>query len=246
MKYSILLTIYLCLTGCGIKLGIPPRENFVFNYEPKVVAPPMSSDTTFSLIVTRFFIPAPLFKNFVASIQGDTRDLLTSKGFVFAGQYDTYDRMTLMIKEATDLVLSVNVNFTINGSDVEWITYLVADKLQEELGFETKPEGTITIQGSVSLAIHESLTNELLSIKNISIKPISVEIPYMLTSFDITGDNYLFTSLMKNSNAFRSEVGTSMVVQYKTVMDTISDYLDAVDIKAVMRSAKEFRMRKVH
>ena len=216
-----------------------------------MVAPPMSSDTTFSLIVTRFFIPAPLFENFVYSIQGDTRDLLTSKGFVFAGQYDTYDRMTLTIKEATDLVLSVNVNFTINGSDVEWITYIVADKLQEEFGFVDKPEGTITIQGSISLAIHESLTNELLSIRNISIKPIAVEIPFELSSFDAPAikylnNNSLFTFLMKSKNAFRSEVGTSMVVQYKTVMDTISDYLDAVDIKTIMRSAKELRMHKVH
>ena len=241
-----LLTMCLCLAGCGIFAG-SPRENIVFNYEPKIVAPPMSSDTTCSLIVTRFFIPGSLFESFVDNIQEDIKELLTSKGFDFAGQYDTYDQMTLTEKKNTDLVLSVNVNLMVDGNDVKWTSGVVPYKLPDDLEFKEKPKGTITVQGSVSLAIHEGLTNELLSIKNVSIKPITAEIPFMSPRFDAPmDDNSLFTHLLKKKNTFHSEVGKSMMVQYKAIMDTISDYLEPADIKTVMRSAKDLRMDKVH
>ena len=140
-QFSIVIVVCFIITGCASRYVQPPRETITFDYVPKAEAPPGSADVTFAIVGTKFIAPtihqqmmllqqgvvlpstSPpplLFQKLVNNMTSDFEEVLTARGFTVRGSYRTLDEMIYPDKEGSDLILTAQVKFSADTSEIEY------------------------------------------------------------------------------------------------------------------------------
>ena len=270
MKFSNLLTnsiiAIICvfvLVGCAAKTAELPRETIVFDYTPESEAASGSANVTFAVVGTQLVKPAqpeqmqlpshppgPLFVDFATTITKDFMEVLGAKGFGVRGPFKTYNDMVFPDKEGSDLILTAEVLF-----DVDHSIQLSQPFLLALLSSKTRPApyrivGTATVKCDVNLVVSESLTNERMWIKSISIEPFTIPLEsyHMYQKQDLSEQFEKYGTIemiLKNENKFHADFGHALKARYKEILGKIYTYLDPREMTIVKNQSLEIRKRKV-
>ena len=227
---SFMAMISVFLAGC-IPANIepePPRAIVNFDYTPPSEAIPGSADATFAIVGTRFDTPISLFRTFASNMTKDFGEIVTARGFGVRGPFMTYDDMTYSDKEGSDLMLTAEVEFSSDTSQIQYSSFGI-------------PSGSVTVKCHISLMVSESITNERLWTRSIAITPFTVS----LISRKAYTTRASLANLLVNENRFYSDVSQALEVQYAEIMNKIHGYLEAKEMAILTQSARDLRKKKV-
>ena len=227
LQLSIVAVVCMMVAGCAPIEPEPPRAILTFDYKPREAAPG-SADVIFAVVGARIDTPVGLFRDFARNMANDFGETLTARGFSVKGPFQEYDLMTYSDKEGSDLVLTAEVEFT---SDLTQLRYTVFSKII----------GPLTVSCHVNLVACESLTNNRLWTKSITITPVRVEI----ASRKAYPNGVNLHTLLVNENQFYTALGRALEAQYTEIMNRIYGYLDPKEMAIVKQAASKLREQKV-
>ena len=228
LQFSIVTAVCIIIAGCAPLEPEPPREVITFDYTPLGEAVPGSANATFAIVGAQFETPVPLFKTFVSNMTKDFGEILTARGFSVRGPFIEYNDMTYSDKEGSDLILTAEVEFSSDTSQIRYSSLRI-------------PSGSVTVKSHVNLIVLESLTNERLWTRSVAITPFTVN----LLSRKAYTVRATLAALLVNENQFYSDVGRALEAQYTEIMNKIYGYLDSKEMVNVTQAARELRQRKV-
>ena len=227
LQFSIVASICVLIAGCATIEPEPPRAIITFDYKPRE-ATPGSADVVFAVVGAQIETPVGLFGDFARNMANDFVEILTARGFSVKGPFQEYDLMTYSDKEGSDLVLTAEVDFT---SDLTQLSYTTFSRVN----------GPLTVSCHVNLVARESITNNRLWTKSIAITPVRVE----LASRNTYPNGASLHALLVNENQFHQTLGRALEAQYTEIMNKIYGYLEAQEMKIVKQAALDLRKRKV-
>ena len=239
MRYSALycgiavIVACIVLTGCAVHVEPePPRAIITFDYSPPETMPG-SANLTFAVVGAKivggeYGTPIPLFKTFASNMTKDFGEILTARGFGVKGPFQNYDIMTYSDKEGSDLILTAEVEFS---SDTTQIRYSSIGRLR----------GLIIVSCHVNLVASESLTRNRLWTKSVAITPLTVE----LISRNVYPNGANLATLLINENKFHNDLGRALEGQYTEVLNRIYGYIDPEEMASVGQAAQKVRTREV-
>ena len=229
-QFSVIVVVCIIIAGCVTTTvePEPPRAIVNFDYTPPSEAIPGSADATFAIVGTRFDTPVPLFRTFASNMTKDFGEILTTRGFGVRGPFMAYDDMTYSDKEGSDLMLTAEVEFSSDTSQIRYSSFGI-------------PSGSVTVKCHVNLIVSESLTNERLWTRSIAITPFTVN----LLSRNAYSVRASLATLLVNENRFYSNVSHALEAQYTEIMNKIYGYLDAKEMAIVTQSARDLRKKKI-
>ena len=267
---------FIILTGCA-KPPQPPRSMIAFDYTPPSEDDAGSADVTFAVVGAQLLTPqqqgvsqlvhqapVPLFDDFTDNMTKDFMELLSALGYGVRGPFQSYDDMIHPEKEGSDLILTAEVDFKLDGSRVG---YEYQINLSKDDGFELK--GSVTVQSHVNLIVYESLTNTKMWTKSIAIDPVTVQlnshhdytmaalVTYAAKYGKVVGVDHPkkgqgipfgipVTEFLQHENKFYSDVGHALQDQYADILKGIYDYLDPREMDMVKNQSLELRKKKVY
>ena len=218
----------------------PPRAAIVFDYTPSRDTTAGSADATFAIVGARFETPVSMFNDFASNMTKDFQEILTTRGYGIKGPFKTYDEMTYPDKEGSDLVLTADIDFNSDTSQLSWINVDVLYKEQEQPQYY-RATGSVTVNCHVNLKAYESLTQEVMWTKSVAITPVVVK----LVSHEKYPSQANFEGQLKEDNRFHADLGKALKSQYEEIMGKISAYLDPREMAIVKKQAQELRKKKV-
>ena len=211
-----------------------------FDYNPST-ATAGETGITFAAVGSQFEIPfgqtaIPLFERFADNMADDFGEIITARGYTLRGPFQTFDDMTFIDKDNSNLILTAKVDFKsdLSGTNVlyhnPWMgmsSYIVS--------------GNVSVLCRVSLIISESLTNEKMWTKSVNIRPITVDLTPM---GGYPSRNITIADILKNDNQFYTELGKQLGRQYYEIMNRTYGYLDPREMTMISKQAAELRKRK--
>lgn len=236
MKFTTLCLAIVSITIAGCLATTvqpePPRAIITFDYSPPETMPG-SANLTFAVVGAEIVggsrgTPIPLFKTFASNMTKDFGEILTARGFSVKGPFQGYDIMTYSDKEGADLVLTAEVEFS-------------SDTTQLRFSSIGRVSGLIIVSCHVNLVAYESLTKNRLWTKSVAITPITVE----LISRNVYPNGVSLATLLVNENKFHNDIGRALEGQYNEVLNRIYGYIEPEGMATVGEAAKKLRKQKI-
>ena len=228
LRFSVIAVTFITLSGCAVHVDPePPRAIITFDYTPPE-ATPGSADITFAVVGAKVETPIPLFETFASNMTKDFGEILTARGFSVKGPFEVHDRMTYSDKQGSDLVLTAEVDFS---SDTTQIRHSPIGRLN----------GPIIVSCHINLVAYESLTKNRLWTKSVAITPLTVE----LISRKAYPNGANLATLLVNENKFYTDVGRALERQYTEIMNRIYGYIEPAEMASVGQAAQKVRTREV-
>ena len=227
LQFSIVAAVCIMIVGCASIEPEPLRAILTFDYNPQE-ATPGSADVTFAVVGAHIDTPVELFMNFARNMANDFGEILTARGFSVKGPFKEYDLMTYSDKEGSDLVLTAEVEFTSDLTQLGYTTF-------------SKVKGPLIVSCHVNLVARESITNNRLWTKSVAITPVRVE----LISRRAYPNGASLDTLLVNENQFYTTLGRALEAQYTEIMNRIYGYLDPKEMAIVKQAAQKLREQKV-
>ena len=238
---KIMRSIYDYLNPEVIASLIPPPEvdrvAIAFDYTPAEKAKPGSAGATFAVVGARFDTPVPLYSDFARSMAGDFGEILTTRGYGLRGPFKTFKEILYPDKLASNLILTTEVKFETDRTQIKWSPVEVLFKTEEKEHY--RASGSMTVKCQVNLVVAESLTNETLWTRNIAITPTIVK----LVSTENYPSHANLNGQLEHDNKFHADVGNALSKQYDEIMKTIYDYLHPGEMALIMKAAADVRKR---
>ena len=98
-----------------------------FDYNPSTDATAGETGITFAAVGSQFEIPfgqssVPLFERFADNMADDFGEIITARGYTLRGPFHTFDDMTFIDKDNSNLILTAKVDFKsdLSGTNVLW------------------------------------------------------------------------------------------------------------------------------
>lgn len=232
-RFSIIVVTFVALIGCAIHVEPEPsRAIITFDYSPPETMPG-SANLTFAVVGAEIVggkrgTPIPLFKTFASNMTKDFSEILTARGFSVKGPFQNYDIMTYSDKEGTDLILTAEVEFS-------------SDTTQLRSSSIGRVSGSIIVSCHANLVAYESLTRNRLWTKSVAITPITVE----LISRNAYPNGASLRALLVNENKFHNDVGRALEGQYTEIMNRIYGYIEPEGMAIVGEAAQNLRKQKI-
>ncbi len=287
-QFFLTLTVVICFAvfaGCGLP-AMPSREPITFDYAPTAEAAAGSAEVTFIIVGAQLAKPvqqnsgqasqvqSPLFNDFASGMTNDFMEVLNARGFGVTGPYKTYNEIVHPVKEGNDLILTAEVNLTTQMQDIRLGKLHVGKSLFDTTRYRTLV-GSVTVICDVKLLLSETLTNEPMWTKNVTLDPfvvemdsaypfyseeelISLAVQYGQVSVppggSVTGRTYRtrvfpncpISLFLEKDSKFHSNFGRALKTQYREILHVVYTYLDPREMAIVKNQAMELKKRKVY
>ncbi|MGD9549209.1 MAG: hypothetical protein AB7V45_16915 [Candidatus Krumholzibacteriia bacterium] len=223
-----------CAPSTNVKTEATPAP--VFNWDPATTAAPNSAAVTFGIVGGEFGEDAGWgryypFSTFRTNMQGDFDELLTARGFITTGPFDTMEEMTYPDKKNCDLILVPDLDLTVpvQGLAFQEHTVLLGPKYWTI-------NGTAILGGRVTLSVVESLSGTKMWNKSVAIDPVTV--PYQgKTKFESPvglSPNY-------GDEGMAAALAPHLEKAYMAILDKAWTYLDPEEMAVVKQQAMEVK-----
>ena len=235
------------LIGCATS---KPRQNFSFNYESTGVEPG-SAEISFAILDFSVDIEttpepsirqsnrnpkgeSPLFNTLSRSIERDFQELLSTYGYGVKGPFRTYDDMTYPDKEQSDLIL------------LPGIKILFSQNINWKEGYQIGSNSSVTVDISFFMVLLESLTKERLWVKDITLEPVTVSLPFKVLGATKYGGVPSLEVLLAYEDDLHAALGSHLSTEYNMVLKRMSSYLHPKEMEIVKNAAMRVREKKVY
>ena len=240
LHICIISMVCVIIGACASTKVEETRAVLNFDYTPPEVTSG-STDITFAAVGSEFEVPfgekaVPMFQRFIRNMAADFGEIITARGYTMRGPFQTYDELTFVDKDASNLILTADVEFNTDHSAMFVSPATV-------LGMKTpyfKAKGPLVVACRISLVISESLTNEKMWTKSVNITPITLDI----NSSGYTSSIITLVDIVTLDNKVYSELGKQLEALYQEVMNRTYGYLDPREMALITKKAAELRKRK--
>jgi len=218
-----------------------------YDYAPPEKAPAKSAQVVFLLVDPAYqekfaYSNYKIFSDFSKAMAADYNESLTAKGYSVRGPFEYYDQVVYNDKKESDLLLQVEIDFDINGSNVNWSSF--SEYVSGKGRYATyrtayKYAGFFILSGKVNLVAAEPLTKEKLWAKSIPLKQKQVYIAPV------------YNTLERSYNVgFSRDPGVinpmieALQDYYKQVFNTSWNHLDPNELAPLKKEVLEIREKK--
>lgn len=172
------------------------------------------------------------FKQFRSSMGKDFEEILTSRGYVVKGPYESYDLMTYSDKTECELALFADIEMNIDKTSGGW--KYVQPGIYGTGNF-SRFDGTLTISGKITLYISETFTKQKLIVKSLPIPQTDIivhgEKKPGLQQGDVTLDD----------PGVHNPIATALQEFYQSTMKRTWDLLPKEDLLRVKNQVPQIR-----
>ncbi len=170
------------------------------------------------------------FDKFRSGMSTDFEELLTARGYVIKGPYDSYDNMTYSDKTQCELGLIVELALNIKETSGGW---------KMNLGVYTKGnqeyKATLTLSGKVNIYVIETFTKQKLLVRSVNVPQSDLEVTsegkYEL---GLTGIPY-------KDPGIHNPIANALSGFYKSTMKQAWDLLEEDELKQVQKQVPQIR-----
>lgn len=181
-----------------------------------------------------------MFENFIDNMGNDFEEMLIAKGYSLRGPYDSYDEIVYSDKSETDLMLSVEIDFSSEfGTKV---TKRNRTNLNSQIiGYTYEYIGDLNIGGKINLTIKESLTQEKLWLKSIKLdaKKLDIHTARYRVNSDTEGINAIV-----NDPQYVTTIYKALDDYYHKALKTAWNHLEPEELESLKTQVKELREKK--
>ena len=254
LLYACLMSMMcVVIEACSTNKPGPVVQRVVepnFDYNP-AEATPGKTEITFAVVGSKFEVPfgstaVSMFQRFASNMAGDFGEIITARGYTLRGPFETYDEMTVVDKENSDLILTAEVDFQsdFTGTYVEFVERVKGRHLFRIGGRGGwQASGQVRVFGRISLMIKESLTNERIWTKSVNISPLTV----LLSSSAVYDQEYItLVDVLNRDYEFYTTLGKRLDAQYDEILSRTYGYLDPSEMLIISKQATELRKRKIY
>lgn len=180
----------------------------------------------------------PLFHRFIKNMAADFSEIVTARGYTVRGPFQTFDEMTFVDKDNSNLILTANIDFNFDPSAIQ----VYPGKSILGGGVYWSYSGSIVMHPRITLVIHEGLTNEKMWTKSVNITPINIPLKSSKWgSPNITLQRYLE---VEGHDQIYMELANRLESMYQEVMNRTYGYLDPREMALLSKQAMELKKRK--
>lgn len=235
----------------GPKQAAPPPTPAIkapnYDFEPPQKAPAKSAQVVFLLVDPAYqekfaYSNYKIFSDFSKAMSADYNESLTAKGYSVRGPFEYYDQVVYNDKKESDLLLQVEIDFDINGSNVNWTSYqeYVSGKGRYAT-YRTayRYTGFFILSGKVNLVAAEPLTREKLWAKSIPLKQKQV---YIAPNFNTLERSYN-VGFSRDPGVINPMI-EALEDYYKQVFNTSWNHLDPNELAPLKKEVLEIREKK--
>lgn len=168
----------LLFWACAVNRITTPLTVPDFDFSPPSTVEPGSTGLKIALFEPVYlgnfaYSDKSPFKNFRSSMSKDFEEILTARGYVIKGPYEAYDLMTYSDKSECELGLFADIDMNITQTSGGW-RYTPPGAYG--MGDVSRYEGTLTINGKITLYISETFTKQKLIVKSLPIPQTDIEV----------------------------------------------------------------------
>lgn len=178
------------------------------------------------------------------AMKQDFLEMLTCKGYLTKGPYESFEEMVYPDREASNLLLEPELQISVSVSAVRLASKgLLFGTPQPPSPTASYPaEGTAMVGGRVTLTLKEPLTNTRMWTR-------SIEVPAEEFQF-VTQRRFIGTTtsgaleqLVLADDGMRVNLQPKLEAAYKTVLRTAENYLDLRELTTISAQAAEVRKK---
>ncbi len=180
----------------------------------------------------------PIFHRFIKNMAADFSEIVTARGYTVRGPFQTFDEMTFVDKDNSNLILTANIDFNLDTS------YILVRQGKSILtsSIYWQYSGSITMHPRITLVINEGLTNEKMWTKSVNITPINIPLkPVNWASPTLTLQKYLAD---EDHDQVYMELANRLESMYQEIMNRTYGYLDPREMALISKQAEELKKRK--
>ena len=241
LKACIISMVCVVIGACSGTKEVP-RKNPNFDYVPNETRAG-STGITFAVVGSQFEVPigqtvAPMLERFSKNMAEDFAEIVTARGYTLRGPFQTFDEMTFVDKDNSNLILNAKVDFNadLSGTNIRFAKSVFG-------GGSYKVSGQVRVSCRISLIVSESLTNEKMWTKSVNIRPITVE---LTTMSGYTTPNITIADVLKYDDNFYTKLGRQLDSQYQEIMNRTYGYLDPREMALINKQAADLRKKKTY
>jgi hypothetical protein len=243
------VTVGCASTGPVSEPDPVPRMNLVFN--PPTEAAPGSANIVLAVVAPQWTNPGSdaagrtselVLNNFRESMKNEFMKIVISRGFTTKGDVLS-NRNDLLYgdKMTSDLIITPNLDVRFRFTDLKGggmpvpiIGYFAVD-------------GSAVVEGRVVLDAYETVTNERLWTKPITLDPISITWTGEARNRDVTLKDTpdAWAALALNDPGFQRALIPELNNMFAAVMRTTYNYLDPAEFAVLKSQADELKSRAV-
>jgi hypothetical protein len=252
----IVLTVTL-LGGMFLGCGMIPSEQEqavpayipTFSYTPPTQATPGSAGVTFLVLNVHVkydetkAIPGNLwftrkqFESLAKGMEQGLLNLLAARGITVRGPFDSYDNIPFPDKKGSDLIFIPAIEFSLDLQNEN--ATRVSAIVDGSYGYNLT--GKFVMSGKVNLVLRETITRELMWVKNI--ETTKIEVPYNVST-RLTTPGGSSIKAVAAYNAILNNVAKAIEKQYPTIMETAWKYFDPEEMRMVKKQCQELKEKK--
>ncbi|RMG69652.1 MAG: hypothetical protein D6722_09835 [Bacteroidetes bacterium] len=164
----VLFAVFMWAASGSSKVASEAMRAPNFAYSPPNEGSAADNGITFAIIApsyTNMKNAGEPFRSFSNSLESETLEALTTKGYSIRGPYASRDEMVYSDKEACDLALFIEIELEGTPKTGGFKRYQMAD---DKIGVRFV-EGTLALYGKVNLTAMEPLSGEKMWAKSVSI-----------------------------------------------------------------------------
>ncbi len=241
LLFSFFSLLSILLMSCG-GLNVATTSLVVpdFDFSPPSPAAPGSAEIKIGLIDPVYsgnfsFPNSSLFIQFRKNMGKDFEEILTARGYILKGPYESYDLMTYSDKKESELGLDIEIDLNVHQTSGGWTHVPLKSYQYFSTGNYSTYEGTLNLSGKITISIIETFTRQKLLVKsvpvpqeNISVKA-EAEFKFGTTGLPID-DPGVHNPLTKSLSSF-----------YKTTMQRGWDMLAKEELEHLKSQVPEIR-----
>ncbi|MHB9011448.1 MAG: hypothetical protein ACYC49_04395 [Ignavibacteriaceae bacterium] len=168
-----ILLFYGC--GGGLKVATTPLIVPDFNFSPPSPVAPGSAGIKIAMLDPIYsgnftYSNQSPFKQFRESMGNDFEQILTARGYIIKGPFDSYDLMTYSDKNDCQLGLEIEIDLNISQTSGGW-TYVPLASYGYGItsGNYSTYSGTLNLSGKITIAVFETFTQQKLLVKSVPV-----------------------------------------------------------------------------
>ena len=174
------------------------------------------------------------FSTFRTNMNRDLEQILTSKGYILKGPFDTYDDMMYSDKKECELGLFTDIDLNITQTSGSW-------RNAGSVLLPVSYSGTIAISGKITFYVSETFTKQKLLVKSLSIpQQIDVQLSSKLR-YAGNEEIIMANKIPINDPGIHNPIALALVDFYKSTMKKASDMLEVEELKNLKAQAKDIR-----
>jgi hypothetical protein len=176
------------------------------------------------------------------AMRSDFLELLSCRGYLAKGPFDSFESMVYPDREASQLLLEPGLQIDVDFSNLALEVKSMLGGLIKSRSSTARLSGTATVGGRVTLSLKEPLTNTRMWARSIEVPAESFqfitvhEYSSMMTPFQAK-------IAIMDDDGIRRELQPRLEKMYQNVLSVADSYLDRKELTTVAAQAMEVRKK---